>query len=80
MDGFKQYESVIVIGATNFEQVLDPALKRPGRFDKLIHIPLPDIRGREQIFDYYLKKIKFDPNVEAKSLARQTAGFTGADV
>lgn len=46
MDGFKQTESVIVIGATNFEQVLDPALKRPGRFDKTIHVPLPDVKGR----------------------------------
>lgn len=80
MDGFKQFESVIVIGATNFEQVLDPALKRPGRFDKVINVPLPDIRGREQIFNYYLKKIKADEKVTANELARQTAGFTGADI
>jgi len=63
MDGFKQSESVIVIGATNFEKVLDPALKRPGRFDKIIHVPLPDVKGRESIFSYYLEKIKFDVKV-----------------
>ncbi|CAD8076415.1 unnamed protein product [Paramecium primaurelia] len=81
MDGFKQTESVIVIGATNFEQVLDPALKRPGRFDKMIHVPLPDVRGREQIFSYYLNKIKFDEKkVLPTNLARQTSGFSGADI
>jgi ATP-dependent metalloprotease len=50
MDGFKQHESVIVIGATNFEKSLDPAIKRPGRFDKIINIPLPDVRGREEVY------------------------------
>ncbi|CAD8199289.1 unnamed protein product [Paramecium pentaurelia] len=81
MDGFKQTESVIVIGATNFEKVLDPALKRPGRFDKMIHVPLPDVKGREQIFSYYLKKIKFDEKkVLPSNLARQTSGFSGADI
>ncbi|CAD8190348.1 unnamed protein product [Paramecium octaurelia] len=81
MDGFKQSESVIVIGATNFEQVLDPALKRPGRFDKMIHVPLPDVKGREQIFSYYLQKIKYDvQKVLPSNLARQTSGFSGADI
>ncbi|KAL4508266.1 hypothetical protein ABPG72_003570 [Tetrahymena utriculariae] len=80
MDGFKQTDNVIVIGATNFEQAIDPAIKRPGRFDKLIHVPLPDIRGREQLFEYYLKNIKYDPDVKAKELARQTSGFSGADI
>jgi len=71
MDGFKQSDNVIVIGATNFEKSIDPAIKRPGRFDKIIHVPLPDIRGREQIFEHYIKKIKFDDKkVTAKYLAR----------
>jgi ATP-dependent metalloprotease len=65
MDGFKQSESVIVIGATNFEESLDPAIKRAGRFDKIIQIPLPDVRGRKQIFDYYLKKISISPDVSS---------------
>jgi ATP-dependent metalloprotease len=71
---------VIIIGATNFEEAIDPAIKRPGRFDKIIHVPLPDIRGREKIFEYYLKTIKFDSEIKAKELARQTTGFSGADI
>ena len=68
MDGFKETENVIVVGATNFEKALDPAIIRPGRFDKTIHVPLPDIKGifnfkikllgRKSIFDLYLNKIK----------------------
>lgn len=58
MDGFKQTDNIIVIAATNMADLVDPAFKRPGRFDKTIHISLPDIKGREQIFDYYLKKIQ----------------------
>lgn len=54
MDGFKKTDNIIVIGATNLEQALDYAIKRPGRFDKTIHIPLPDIKGRQSIFKYYL--------------------------
>jgi ATP-dependent metalloprotease len=71
---------VIVIGATNFESVLDPALKRPGRFDKIINVPLPDVKGRTEIFNYYLKKIKIAPDVDSDLLAKQTSGFTGADI
>lgn len=56
MDGFKQSESIIIIGATNFEQSLDPAIKRPGRFDKIIHIPAPDIKGRSEVIYIILKK------------------------
>jgi ATP-dependent metalloprotease len=52
MDGFKQSDNVIVIGASNIEDAIDPAIKRPGRFDKIIHVPLPDIRGREQVNIY----------------------------
>ncbi|KAL4460263.1 hypothetical protein ABPG74_000014 [Tetrahymena malaccensis] len=80
MDGFRERDNVIVIGATNFEQSIDSAIKRPGRFDKTINVPYPDIRGREQLFDYYLKKIQTDQSVKSKELAKQTSGFTGADI
>jgi len=60
MDGFKQTDNVVVIGATNFPEAIDPAVKRPGRFDKIINVPLPDVKGREEIFKYYLSKIKTD--------------------
>lgn len=59
MDGFKESENIIVIGATNMESAIDPAIKRPGRFDKIINVPLPDIKGREDIFKLYLGKIQF---------------------
>lgn len=77
---FKQTDSVIVIGATNFEEALDPAIKRPGRFDKIIHVPLPDIKGREEIFRYYLNKIKHENDVDPSILARQSSGYSGADI
>ncbi|CAD8076171.1 unnamed protein product [Paramecium sonneborni] len=81
MDGFKQNDGVIVIGATNFEQVLDPALKRAGRFDKIMHIPLPDIKGRQQIFSYYLNKIKYNKqSVDPLKLAQLTTGLSGAEI
>lgn len=57
MDGFEKNDQILVIGATNHEDVLDPAAVRPGRFDKKIHVPLPDINGRENIFDLYLQRI-----------------------
>lgn len=77
---FKQGDPVIVIGATNLEEGLDPAIKRPGRFDKIINVPFPDIRGREEIFDYYLKKIPHDDDVDKNVLARKSSGYTGADI
>jgi ATP-dependent 26S proteasome regulatory subunit len=55
MDGFERNDNILVIGATNHEDILDPAAVRPGRFDKKIHVPLPDINGRKDIFDLYLK-------------------------
>ncbi len=58
LDGFKQSDKVIVLGATNFENSLDPAVLRPGRFDKIIRVPLPDLEGRSKIFSYYLKKVR----------------------
>lgn len=80
MDGFKQSDNVIIIGATNMEESLDPAIKRPGRFDKIIHVPLPDIKGRQDIFSYYLQKIQFAKDVDKEMLARRTTGFSGADI
>ena len=70
----------MVIGATNHEESLDPAAVRPGRFDKKIHVPLPDINGRTDIFELYLSKISRGPDVEAYKLAEMCPGFTGAEI
>ncbi|MFI4954897.1 MAG: ATP-dependent zinc metalloprotease FtsH [Gammaproteobacteria bacterium] len=80
MDGFEGNEGVIVIAATNRPDVLDPALLRPGRFDRQVVVGLPDIRGREQILKVHLKKITAAPDVEAAVIARGTPGFSGADL
>ncbi|XP_068197592.1 ATP-dependent zinc metalloprotease YME1L1-like isoform X2 [Antennarius striatus] len=80
MDGFKPNEGVIVIGATNFPESLDHALIRPGRFDMQVTVPKPDVKGRTEILDWYLKKIKVDPAIEANLIARGTVGFSGADL
>lgn len=80
MDGFEGTEEVIVIAATNRPDVLDPALLRPGRFDRQVHVPLPDIRGREKILGVHMKKIKVDDDVDAAIIARGTPGFSGADL
>ena len=69
MDGFEKNDQILVIGATNHEEALDPAAVRPGRFDKKIHVPLPDINGRENIFTLYLNKIAKGIDVEARKLA-----------
>ena len=69
MDGFEQNKNIMVIGATNHEDALDPAAVRPGRFDKVIHVPRPDINGREDIFNLYLEKIKKNESIIAKTLA-----------
>jgi ATP-dependent metalloprotease len=69
-----------VIGATNKEDDLDNAAVRPGRFDKKIHVPLPDINGREDIFNYYLEKISKHIDVKGKMLAQMTPGFSGAEI
>lgn len=79
MDGFRKNDSVIVIGATNLEQSLDPAVKRSGRFDKIVRIPLPDIKGREQILGHFSEKIRM-VDVNLRMQARRTIGFTGADL
>lgn len=80
MDGFEGNEGVIVIAATNRPDVLDPALLRPGRFDRQVVVPLPDIRGREQILRVHLQKVPVDANVEVMPIARGTPGFSGADL
>ena len=80
MDGFEGSEGVIVVAATNRPDVLDPALLRPGRFDRQVVVPLPDIRGREQILRVHLQKVPVDNNVEVMDLARGTPGFSGADL
>ncbi len=80
MDGFATDSGVIILAATNRPDVLDPALLRPGRFDRQITIDKPDIRGREEIFKVHLKPIKLAPDVDPKKLAAQTPGFAGAEI
>jgi len=80
MDGFLQNEGVIVIAATNFPDSLDPALVRPGRFDRHIAVPLPDVRGRVQILKHHMKDVTTEPGVDGMVLARGTPGFSGADL
>ncbi|THF66892.1 ATP-dependent zinc metalloprotease FtsH [Pseudothauera nasutitermitis] len=80
MDGFEGQTGVIVIAATNRPDVLDPALLRPGRFDRQVVVPLPDIRGREQILKVHMRKVPIAPDVEPQVLARGTPGFAGADL
>jgi len=80
MDGFEGVTGVIVIAATNRPDVLDPALLRPGRFDRQVVVPLPDIRGREQILRVHMRKVPIAPDVEPLVLARGTPGFAGADL
>ncbi|HSC94624.1 MAG TPA: ATP-dependent zinc metalloprotease FtsH [Burkholderiales bacterium] len=80
MDGFETNSGVIVIAATNRPDVLDPALLRPGRFDRQVVVPLPDIRGREQILQVHMRKVPMAPDVKADVIARGTPGFSGADL
>jgi cell division protease FtsH len=80
MDGFEANEGIIVIAATNRPDVLDPALLRPGRFDRHVVVPLPDIRGREEILKVHLSHITLDARVDLKVVAKGTPGFTGADL
>src|SRR5690554_3379828 len=80
MDGFEGTEGVIVIAATNRPDVLDPALLRPGRFDRQVHVGLPDIRGREQILKVHMRKVPLGDDVKPELIARGTPGFSGADL
>jgi cell division protease FtsH len=80
MDGFDTNDQVIVCAATNRVDVLDPALTRPGRFDRQIYVPLPDVKGRLEILKVHSRKVKLGPNVDLMRLARATPGFSGADL
>jgi cell division protease FtsH len=80
MDGFEGNEGIILIAATNRPDVLDPALLRPGRFDRQVVVPLPDLKGREHILKVHMRKVPCDENVEPRLIARGTPGFSGADL
>jgi cell division protease FtsH len=80
MDGFEMNEGIIIIAATNRADVLDPALLRPGRFDRQITVPNPDVGGREKILKVHMKKVPLAPDVDARVIARSTPGFSGADL
>ena len=80
MDGFTQSESIIIVAATNRQDILDPALLRPGRFDRQVMVGNPDIKGREQILRVHSKKVALEPDVDLRSIARGTPGFSGADL
>ncbi|CAI2360021.1 unnamed protein product [Moneuplotes crassus] len=80
MDGFNESENIIVIGATNHEGDLDPAAVRPGRFDKKIHVPKPDLDGRKDILKLYLEKVNITDDIEVEKLGKMTPGFSGADL
>ncbi|TIU24706.1 MAG: AAA family ATPase, partial [Mesorhizobium sp.] len=80
MDGFESNESIILIAATNRPDVLDPALLRPGRFDRQVVVPNPDIVGREKILKVHVRNVPLAPNVDLKVIARGTPGFSGADL
>ena len=80
MDGFDRNEGIIVLAATNRPDILDPALLRPGRFDRQIHVGVPDVKGREEILKVHAKGKRLDDSVNLKTVARSTAGFTGADL
>lgn len=80
MDGFESNEGVIILAATNRPDVLDPALLRPGRFDRQIVVPLPDVKGREKILKVHMKKVPLAGNVDASVIARGSPGFSGADL
>src|SRR6478752_1125064 len=80
MDGFEANEGIIIIAATNRPDVLDPALLRPGRFDRRVTVPLPDIEGRVKILEVHMKKVPLAPDVDARTLARGTPGMSGADL
>ncbi|KAK9143987.1 hypothetical protein Syun_013387 [Stephania yunnanensis] len=80
MDGFEQNEGIILMAATNLPDILDPALTRPGRFDRHIHVPNPDVRGRQEILELYLQDKPLADDVDANAIARGTPGFNGADL
>lgn len=80
MDGFKKNDNILVIGATNFPESLDEAVLRPGRFDRKIYVGKPSVKGRKELFDLYLKKVKAARNINSQSLAHSTMGFSAAQI
>lgn len=84
MDGFSTHETIVVLAATNRKEMLDSALIRPGRFDRIVEINLPDVKAREEIFLVHLAPLKIDPTSDVKSVAKRLAelspGFSGADI
>ena len=80
LDGFSQDTGVIILGATNFPKLLDKALTRPGRFDRNVNVPLPDVRGRMEILKHHMKNVKVDTDVDESLIARVTSGFSGAEL
>jgi ATP-dependent Zn protease len=80
MDGFEENSGVVVIGATNLADMLDPALTRPGRFDRHVAVALPDVKGRKSVLDLYLSNKPVESDVDSELLARRTPGFSGADL
>jgi len=80
MDGFASTEGIILIGATNFPESLDKALVRPGRFDRHVAVPLPDVRGRMEILKHHMRNILYDKKTDLSIIARGTIGFSGADL
>ena len=80
MDGFTQSENIVVVAATNRQDILDPALLRPGRFDRQVTVGNPDLKGREQILNVHARKVALEPDVELRAVARGTPGFSGADL
>jgi ATP-dependent metalloprotease len=80
LDGFKSSEGIIVLAATNFPELLDSALTRPGRFDRVVAVPLPDVKGRREILQHYLQHVAADKDVNVDTLARATTGMSGADL
>src|SRR4051794_14861019 len=80
MDGFETHQGIVVIAATNRQDILDPALLRPGRFDRQVTVGNPDLRGREAILKVHARKVAVDPDVDLRSIARGTPGFSGADL
>ena len=80
MDGFEATEGIIVMAATNRPDVLDPAILRPGRFDRQVVVPKPDVKGREEILKVHSKNVPLDSDVELNTVARSTPGFSGADL
>ena len=80
MDGFEGHQGIVVIAATNRADILDPALLRPGRFDRQVTVGNPDLKGREAILQVHARKIKIEADVDLRSIARGTPGFSGADL